>query len=44
MKFISKSNMKIGKIKNGAEYRINEQFENLPIFGILIIFQIKKKI
>ena len=36
--------MKIGKIANGAEYRIDEQFPNLLIFRILIIFQIKKKI
>ena len=36
--------MRIGKIANGAEYRMNEQFQNLLIFGILIIFQIKKKI
>ena len=43
MKFISKGNMKIGKIANGAEYRMDEQFENLLIFGILIIFRIKKK-
>ena len=36
--------MKISKIANGAEYRMDEQFQNLLIFGILIIFQIKKKI
>ena len=36
--------MKIDKITNGAEYRMNEQFQNLLIFGIVIIFQIKKKI
>ena len=44
MKFIPKGNMKIGKIANGAEYRMDEQFQNLLIFGIFIIFQIKKKI
>ena len=44
MKFISKGNTKIGKIENGAEYRMDEQFQNLLIFGILISFQIKKKI
>ena len=44
MKFISKGNMKIGKIANGAEYRMDEQFQELLIFGILIIFQIKEKI
>ena len=43
MKFISK-NMKIDKIANSAEYQMDEQFQNLPIFGILIIIQIKKKI
>ena len=36
--------MKIDKIANGVEYRMDEQFQNLLIFGILIIFQIKKKI
>ena len=30
--------MKIEKISNGAEYRMDEQFQNLLIFGILIIF------
>ena len=44
MKFISKGKMKIGKIANSAEYRMEEQFQNLLIFEILIIFQIKKKI
>ena len=44
MKFISKGNTKIGKIENGAEYRMDEQFQNLLIFGILILSQIKKKI
>ena len=36
--------MKIDKIANGAEYRINKQLQNLLIFGILIIFQTKKKL
>ena len=36
--------MKINKIANDAEYQMNEQFQNLLIFGILIIFKIKKKI
>ena len=36
--------MKIGEIANSAEYRMDEQFQNLLIFGILIIFQIKNKI
>ena len=36
--------MKKGKIANGVEYRMDEQLENFLIFGILIIFQIKKKI
>ena len=39
-----KSNMKIVKIANSADYQMDEQFRNLLIFGILIIFQIKKKI
>ena len=33
-----------GKIANGEEYRMDEQFQNLIIFGILIILKIKKKI
>ena len=32
--------MKIDEIANGPEYRIDEQFQNLLIFGILIIFGI----
>ena len=36
--------MRIIKIANGAEYRMDEQFQNLLIFEILIIFQIKYKI
>ena len=36
--------MRIGKIASGAEYRIDERFQNLVIFGISIVFQIKKKI
>ena len=36
--------MKIDKIANDAEYRMDEQFQNLLIFGILIIFQIRNKI
>ena len=35
---------RIGKIASDAEYRMDEQFQNLLIFGILIVFQIKKKI
>ena len=31
--------MKIENIANGAKYRMNEQLQNLLIFGILIIFQ-----
>ena len=44
MKFISKNNIKIDKIASSAEYEMDEQFQNLLIFEILIIFQIKKKI
>ena len=36
--------MKIDKIANSAEYQMGKKFENLLIFGILIIFQIKNKI
>ena len=36
--------MKIRKIASGAEYRMDEHFLNFIILGILIIFQIKKKI
>ena len=36
--------MKIGKIANSAKYRMDEQFQDLLIFGILIVFIIKKKI
>ena len=36
--------MKISKIANGAEYRMDEHFQNLLIPGILIIFQIKEEI
>ena len=36
--------MKTGEIANGAEYRMDEKFRNLLIFGILIILKIKKKI
>ena len=35
--------MRIGKIASGVEYRMDEQFQNLLIFGISIVFQIKKK-
>ena len=34
--------MKIGKIESGSEYRMDKQFRNLVIFGILIVFQIEK--
>ena len=36
--------MKISKIANGAEYRMDEHFLNFIILGMLIIFQIKNKI
>ena len=35
--------MKISKMASDAKYRMDEQFQNLLIFGILIIFQIKNK-
>ena len=44
MKFILMDNIKNSKIANGAEYQMVEQFQNFLIFGISIIFQIKKKI
>ena len=34
--------MRIGKIAGDSEYWIDEQFENLPIFGNSIVFQIEK--
>ena len=34
--------MRIGKIARIAECRINEKFQNLSIFGMLIVFQIEK--
>ena len=37
--------MKIGKITNSAEYQMDEQNQNLPIFGIKLWFsKLKKKI
>ena len=36
--------MKIDKSANSAEYQVDEKFQNLLIIGILIIFQIEKKI
>ena len=44
IKFISKGNMKIDKIANGAEYQMDKQFQKLENFRILTIFQTKKKI
>ena len=43
-KIYIKGNMKIDKIENGAENRMDEQFQKLAQFWILIIFQTKKKI
>ena len=34
--------MRIGKIANIEEYRMDKQFQNLLIFGISIVFQIEK--
>ena len=31
--------MRIGNIASGAEYRVDEKFQNLPISGISIVFQ-----
>ena len=30
--------MRIEKIASGAEYRMDEEFQNFLIFGILIVF------
>ena len=34
--------MRIGKIASSAEYRMDKQFQNFLIFGILMVFQIQK--
>ena len=34
--------MRIGKIASGAEYQMEEKFQNLLIFGILIVFTLEK--
>ena len=34
--------MRIGEITSGAENRMDKQFQNLLVFWILIVFQIKK--
>ena len=34
--------MGISKIASVVKYRMDEQFQNLLIFGILIVFQIEK--
>ena len=34
--------MRIGEIASGAEYWMDEQFQNLLVFWILIVFQILK--
>ena len=36
--------MRIGKIASDAEYRMDEQFENLPLFGISIVRQIENSL
>ena len=36
------ANLRIGKIASGAEYQMNEQFQNLPIFETSMVFQIDK--
>ena len=35
--------MRIGKIASSAEYRMDEQSQNLLIFGISLVFWIEKK-
>ena len=40
-----RANMRIGEITNSAEYRLDEQNQNLPIFGVKFWFsKLKKKI
>ena len=34
--------MRIDKITSSAQYRMDKQFQNFLIFGISIVFQIKK--
>ena len=34
--------MRIAKIPSGPEYRMDEKFQNLTIFGVLINFHIEK--
>ena len=34
--------MRIGKIASSAEYRMDKQFKNSLVFGISIVFEIKK--
>ena len=34
--------MWIGETASGAEYQMDKQFQNLPILGILIVFEIEK--
>ena len=34
--------MRIGKIARGAEYRMDEPFQKLSIFGILLVFLVEK--
>ena len=39
-----RSNVRIGEITNSSEYRMDEQNQNLPIFGIKLWFsKLKKK-
>ena len=38
------ASIRFAKIASGTEYRIDEQFTNLPIFGIPIIFEIEKNL
>ena len=41
---ISKTKQRIGEITNSAKYRMDEQNQNLPIFGIKLWFsKLKKK-
>ena len=36
-----RANIRISKIASGAEYRMDGQFQNFLMFGILIVFEIE---
>ena len=42
IKLYLRANMRIGETRSGAKCRIDERFQNLLSFGILIVFRNKK--